>query len=204
MKRVFDLLLSSAGIVILSPVLLIVALMVKVEDGGPALFRQVRIGRGGRPFSMWKFRTMVVDAEKVGGQLTVGNDSRITRTGALLRKTKVDELPQLINVLVGDMSFVGPRPEVKRYVDLYSERQRRVLDLVPGITDPASVAFRNESALLALAPDPEEFYIKQIMPRKIDMNLEYSERATLSSDLGIILRTLLAVSSKAGRQSFPM
>ncbi|MEJ2288799.1 MAG: sugar transferase, partial [Deinococcales bacterium] len=166
---------------------------VAVSSPGPVLFRQERVGLGGRTFRMLKFRTMHVDAERAGGLLTVGADPRVTPVGAFLRRFKLDELPQLVNVVAGDMSLVGPRPEVPRYVARYDERQRRVLAVRPGITDPASVAYRNESELLAGASDPEATYLHDILPAKLEMNLAYLERRSLSADVGVILRTLARV-----------
>lgn len=192
-KRAVDLLGASLGLLLLSPALLIVSLAIWLGDRGPVLFGQQRVGLGGRPFRMWKFRTMVVDAEKLGGKLTVEGDPRVTRVGHWLRKTKLDELPQLLNVVKGEMALVGPRPEVQRYVDRYTEEQRRVLDLVPGITDPASIAYRDESEILAREADPEAAYIERIMPDKIRINLEYAQRASVVTDLGVILRTLTRV-----------
>ncbi len=189
-KRAFDLFWTLPGLVALSPLLLLVAALIRREDGGPVFFRQQRVGGGGRPFRIWKFRTMVVDAERRGGQLTVGRDPRITRTGHWLRKCKLDELPQLLNVLAGEMSLVGPRPEVERYVALYTPEQRRVLDLAPGITDPASIRYRDENEVLATAADPEATYVQQIMPEKIRLNLEYAARANLATDFMVILKTL--------------
>ncbi len=189
-KRLFDLFWSALGLALLSPLLLLVALAVKAEDGGPVFFRQVRIGRGGRPFGIWKFRTMVVDAERQGRSITVGQDPRITRIGRRLRATKLDEIPQLLNVLVGEMSLVGPRPEVPRYVDLYTESQRAILALRPGITDLASIKYRNESELLAEAENPDETYIQVLLPDKIRINLDYAVRANLRTDFLVILATL--------------
>ncbi|GLH68475.1 sugar transferase [Geothrix rubra] len=189
-KRTFDLFWSALGLVVLSPVLLLVALLVKLEDGGPVFFRQVRVGRGGRPFRIWKFRTMVVDAERRGGAITVGQDIRITRIGRYLRSTKLDEFPQLLNVLSGEMSLVGPRPEVPRYVDHYTEAQRGILGLRPGITDLASIKYRNESELLGQAEDPEATYIQEVLPDKIRINLAYASRAGVWSDFLVILATL--------------
>lgn len=190
MKRVFDLFWATVGLCLIWPVFLVIGLLVKVEDRGPIFFRQRRIGRHGHPFRMWKFRTMVVDAEQKGSALTVGRDPRITRVGHWLRDTKVDELPQLINVMLGEMSFVGPRPEVRKYVDLYSEDQRQVLDLRPGITDLASVKYRRESELLAASSDPDRTYVEEIMPEKIRINLEYAAQANIWSDVRVILLTL--------------
>ncbi|MBE3550226.1 MAG: glycosyltransferase [Brockia lithotrophica] len=192
-KRLFDLFWSALGLLLLFPVFLGIALAIKFDDGGPVFFRQRRIGYRGRPFAMWKFRTMVVDAEQKGGLLTVGRDPRVTRVGYWLRKTKLDELPQLWNVLKGEMSLVGPRPEVPQYVALYTEEQRRVLELVPGITDPASIRFRHENELLAQSPDPERTYVEVVMPEKIRLNLEYARRATVWSDFAVILQTFLAL-----------
>lgn len=189
-KRAFDLFWSILGLALLSPLLALVALAVKLEDGGPVFFRQVRIGRGGHPFRIWKFRTMVVDAERQGRAITVGRDPRITRTGGYLRRTKLDEIPQLLNVLAGEMSLVGPRPEVPRYVELYSDPQRAILALRPGITDLASIKYRNESDLLAQAENPDETYVQVLLPDKIRINLAYASRAGLWSDFLVILATL--------------
>ena len=189
-KRSFDLAMSVGGLLVIWPLMLIIALLVKAEDGGAVLFRQGRIGRRGRPFRMWKFRTMVLDAEKLGPQITAAGDRRITRVGAWLRRQKLDELPQLINVLVGDMTLVGPRPEVPKYVAMYTLEQRSVLELEPGITDRASIVFADEDALLAEVADPERFYVERIVPEKIRLNLEYADRATPLRDLGVLLETL--------------
>ena len=192
-KRLFDLVAASIGLLLLSPLFLVVAIAIRRSSPGPVFFRQVRVGLHGAPFSMFKFRTMRPDAERVGGQLTVGADPRITPIGHTLRKFKLDELPQLINVVLGDMSLVGPRPEVPRYVALYDERQRRVLDVRPGITDPASIAYRDENALLANAADPEATYVAEVMPAKLAINLAYLERRSLLRDIGVILQTLGAI-----------
>ena len=191
MKRVFDLSASLLGVLLLGPLLLAVALWIRICDGSPVFFRQVRIGRGGKPFRMWKFRTMVPGAENRGALLTVGGDGRITPTGMRLRRWKIDELPQLFNVLDGTMSLVGPRPEVAPYVSCYSPEQRRVLELMPGITDPASIRYRDESECLARAGDPEEYYVRVLVPEKIRLNLEYGKKATLSRDIRVILMTLI-------------
>lgn len=192
-KRLFDLFWSMLGLCLLAPVFALVALAIKMSDSGPVFFRQERAGWRGRPFRIWKFRTMVVDAERVGGQLTVGRDPRITQVGDFLRRTKLDELPQLINVLFGEMSLVGPRPEVPKYVRLYTSGQRKVLDLVPGITDPASVRYRNENEVLAGASDPERSYVETIMPEKIRLNLAYAEKASVWSDTLVILATFVSL-----------
>ncbi len=190
MKRLVDLLLSSIGIVLLLPIFVIVSGIIGLSEGRPIFFRQKRIGLGGKPFAIWKFRTMIRDAEKQGASLTVGHDARITPIGHWLRKTKLDELPQLLNVLLGEMSFVGPRPEVPHYVDQYNDVQKTVLQLKPGITDPASIHFFAESQLLSEAESVEELYVNEIMPEKIRLNLKYAQQAHFGSDLGVILKTL--------------
>ena len=191
MKRLFDILVSGLGLLLLAPLLLVIAVIVRLSSRGPVLFRQERVGRDGRLFRILKFRTMVVDAERRGLQLTAGADIRITRAGGRLRQYKLDELPQLLNVLLVDMSLVGPRPEVPRYVALYTPEQRRVLQVRPGITDPASVAFRNESAVLAQAADPERHYIDCVMPEKLRLNLAYLERRSFWRDLMLIVKTVV-------------
>ena len=189
-KRIFDIICSGLGLIVLSPFLLFVAIKIKNESDGPIFFKQIRVGENGKEFQILKFRTMIVDAEKLGRQITVGNDSRITKIGAFLRKYKIDELPQLINVLKGDMSLVGPRPEVPRYVNMYNEEQRKVLEVKPGITDLASIRYRDENELLGQAENPDEFYIKTIMPDKLALNLEYIRKSNVFLDIYIILRTI--------------
>jgi lipopolysaccharide/colanic/teichoic acid biosynthesis glycosyltransferase len=187
-KRLVDVMGAVFGLFAGSPLLLAVALAVWLGDRGPVFFRQERIGRGGQPFLLWKFRTMRPTA---GGQLlTVAGDRRITRVGHFLRRTKLDELPQLWNVLKGEMSLVGPRPEVRKYVDRYTRHQRRVLDLMPGITDLASLTYADEEGLLSGFTDPELAYVEQIMPEKIRLNLVYAARANVLSDLALVLRTI--------------
>jgi lipopolysaccharide/colanic/teichoic acid biosynthesis glycosyltransferase len=190
-KRALDILLAFTGLVILSPLFFLLAVLVKISDFGPVLFVHQRVGRGGRNFPMYKFRTMVVDAASKGGALTVSGDKRVTFVGGMLRRIKADELPQLWNVLKGDMSFVGPRPEVRRYVDLYSAEQCRVLEFYPGITDLASFAFFNESDLLAAAKNPEQFYKSFLIPEKIRINLEYAAKANVLWDILVITATVL-------------
>jgi len=190
LKRLFDLVFAALGLVLCSPLFATVALLIKLRDRGPVFYKQQRVGWHGKPFRMWKFRTMVVNADKLGKSLTIGRDPRITPVGHFLRQTKLDELPQLINVLRGEMSFVGPRPEVEEYVRLYTPEQAQVLDLRPGITDPASIKYRNESEILATHADPEQAYISEIMPEKIRLNLEYGARANVLTDLLVIVRTL--------------
>ena len=193
LKRAMDVVVSGGALLVIWPVMLLIALAIKVDDPGPVFYRQVRVGRGGKTFRIFKFRTMVVDADKKGLSITVGQDKRITRIGALLRKTKLDELAQLLNVFVGDMSFVGPRPEVQRYVDLYTPYQRQVLLVRPGITDYASIAYRNENDLLAGAEDPERMYIEEIMPAKIELNMKYLREISPIADLRLIFGTIAAV-----------
>lgn len=192
-KRAMDIVLSACALAILCPLLLLIALAIWIDDPGPVFYRQVRVGRNGKTFRIFKFRSMVMDADKKGLAITVGRDSRITRVGAVLRKTKLDELAQLLNVLFGQMSFVGPRPEVPKYVELYTPYQRQVLLVRPGITDYASIAYRNENDLLAGAPDPETMYIEQIMPDKIELNMKYLREISPLADIRLILKTIVAV-----------
>lgn len=190
-KRAFDILCSFLGLTVLSPVLLVVSVLVAVTSPGGVFFRQKRIGKDGRPFRIFKFRSMRKD--NAGLKITTGNDSRITPVGRFLRKSKIDELPQLINVLVGDMSFVGPRPEVADYVNLYTPYQRQVLLVRPGITGLASIRFRNENDLLTASDDPNRTYVEQIMPRKIDLDLEYIPHASVFYDIKLIFQTFAVV-----------
>lgn len=192
-KRAMDTVLSACALAILWPLLLLIALAIWIDDPGPVFYRQVRVGRNGKTFRIFKFRSMVMDADKKGLAITVGRDSRITRVGAVLRKTKLDELAQLLNVLFGQMSFVGPRPEVPKYVELYTPYQRQVLLVRPGITDYASIAYRNENDLLAGAPNPETMYIEQIMPDKIELNMKYLREISPLADIRLILKTIVAV-----------
>lgn len=190
-KRIFDFICSSLGLIVLSPILIIIAIMIKKGSDGPVFFKQIRVGENGKDFEILKYRTMVVDAEKLGRQITVGNDSRITKIGAFLRKYKLDELPQLINVFKGDMSLVGPRPEVPRYVKLYTEEQKQVLQVKPGITDLASIRYKDENELLGKAEDPDDFYINTIMPDKLELNIEYIKKSNVFFDIYIILKTII-------------
>lgn len=189
-KRCYDLTLASAGLLVLSPLFLLIAALIKLTDGGKVFYRQPRIGQHGRPFHICKFRTMIPNAERMGGLLTPDRDTRITRVGAFLRKTKLDELPQLWNVWKGEMSLVGPRPEVPRYVEHYTSEQRQILQYQPGITDLASLYFRNEGMLLCNAPDVERFYLEHCMARKLALNQRYAQRANLLSDTWIIVQTV--------------
>ena len=193
-KRLFDLLLAAAGLLLLSPLLLAIAVAIRLDTPGPALFRQQRVGRGGRPFRIHKFRTMVADAPARGPGLTIGDDARVTRAGRFLRAKRLDELPQLIDVLQGDMSLVGPRPELPRYVAHYPAALReRVLAVRPGITDPSSLAYLDEAERLAAAADPEREYVEVILPAKLAAAADYADRASLATDLGVIWRTLRAI-----------
>jgi lipopolysaccharide/colanic/teichoic acid biosynthesis glycosyltransferase len=196
-KRCFDLAVSAIALLVLSPVLLLVALLIRLDSPGPAIFRQVRVARGGVPFEMLKFRTMKVVPAGTGPLITVAGDTRITRFGRALRQSKLDELPQLINVLRGDMSLVGPRPEVPKYVALYPPELREiVLSVRPGITDEASMEFSDESALLAQAQDAETAYVEQIMPRKLALYAQYARQRTFFGDLRIVLKTLRLVARR--------
>jgi lipopolysaccharide/colanic/teichoic acid biosynthesis glycosyltransferase len=190
MKRSFDIVFSFVGLIILLPLFIVVGLLIKLTSSGPVFYHQTRVGYKGKDFRLFKFRTMKVDADK-NGLLTVGGrDPRVTSVGYYLRKFKIDELPQLINVLNGTMSFVGPRPEVRKYVDLYTEEQRKVLLLKPGITDYASLEYFSENDLLARSSDPEATYINEVMPAKLKLNLKYMNEVGLYTDVKLILRTI--------------
>jgi lipopolysaccharide/colanic/teichoic acid biosynthesis glycosyltransferase len=190
-KRLFDLLGSAAALLLLAPLMLALALWIRLDSGGPVFYRQQRVGRFGRPFRIHKFRTMGPGADRRGPLLTVGEDARVTRAGRWLRHWRLDELPQLIDVLCGEMSLVGPRPEVPRYLEQVPAALReRVLAVRPGITDPVSLAHVDEAALLAAAADPEREYVQVILPRKLQAAAEYAERATLWTDLAVLAGTL--------------
>ena len=193
MKRIFDIFFSFLGLLLLSPLFIILAVWISLDSRGGVFYRQLRVGRGNRDFRLIKFRSMRTDADKAGLITVGGHDPRITRSGYFIRKYKLDELPQLINVLKGDMSFVGPRPEVRKYVDMYTPEQLHVLDVRPGITDEASIRYRNENELLATADDPERFYIETVMPDKLRINLEYVQNHSLWGDIKLIFRTLKKV-----------
>src|SRR3989442_9229733 len=188
LKRLFDLVLSALGLILLGPLLFAVAVLIKLGSPGPAFFRQVRVGLHGEPFRIFKFRTMVVNAEKLGGPSTTADDRRITRTGKWIRRFNLDELPQLLNVLKGEMSIVGPRPEVPQYVALFTEEEKRILSVRPGITDWATLWIGNEGRILAGSPDPERAYFEQLWPEKHRLQLEYVRRQSLSVDCEIMLR----------------
>lgn len=193
LKRLFDIVASGIGLILLSPIFLVLAIWIKLDSAGPVFYRQVRVGRHNRNFRIFKFRSMRTGADK-SGELTVGGrDPRITRSGYYIRKYKLDELAQLINVLVGDMSFVGPRPEVPHYVSFYTSEQMHVLDVRPGITDPSSIKYRNENELLEAADDPEQYYIDVIMQDKLRINLDYVEHRSFFSDLKVIFQTILSI-----------
>jgi lipopolysaccharide/colanic/teichoic acid biosynthesis glycosyltransferase len=189
-KRIFDLFWTLPGIALLLVPGLVIAAAVVVDNGWPPLYAQERKGLHGRSFKLLKFRSMRRGSDRTGGHLTVGNDDRVTRVGRVLRRTKLDELPQLLNVLHGDMSLVGPRPEVPEYVQKYSPEQRDILDLVPGITDLASIKYADESSMLALQADPHEYYVKTVMPDKIRINILYAKQATIISDFVVIVETI--------------
>lgn len=195
MKRLFDIVASGLGLVVLSPLFLILAICIKLDSKGPVFYRQVRVGRYNKDFRIFKFRSMRVGADK-GSLVTIGgHDSRITRSGYFIRKFKLDELPQLINVFIGDMSLVGPRPEVRHYVDYWTPEQMHVLDVRPGITDPASIKFRNENELMEKAEDPEKYYIEVIMQEKLKLYLDYVKNHSFVGDIGLIFKTFWAIVS---------
>jgi len=193
LKRIFDITFSGTALVLLSPLFFIVAWLIKKEDNGPVFYKGERIGLGGRPFRMYKFRTMVVNADKSGASSTAKDDPRITKIGSFLRKYKLDELPQLINVFRGEMSIVGPRPEVKKFTDLFSQEEKRILSVRPGITDWACIWNSDEGELLAGADDPDKVYMEKIRPTKIRLQLKYVRQHGLVTDLRIIYYTLLVI-----------
>lgn len=197
-KRLFDFFSSLFGLIVLGPLFFIVALLVKLTSSGPVFFRQERVGQHEKIFRIYKFRTMEVDAEKKG-QLTIGKDVRITGIGHVLRKTNIDELPQLINVLKGEMSLVGPRPEVPKYVALYTVEQKKVLNAKPGMTDYASLKYRSESELLGKSKNPEEEYIMKVMPEKLALNLEYIRNRSFILDIKLIVQTIADILKSALR-----
>ena len=193
MKRLFDIVASGLGLIVLSPLFIILAIWIKLDSKGPVFYRQVRVGYKNKNFRIYKFRSMRVGADK-GSLVTIGgHDPRITRSGYFIRKFKFDELPQLINVFVGDMSLVGPRPEVRHYVDYWTPEQMHVLDVRPGITDPASIKFRNENELMEKAEAPEKYYIEVIMQEKIRLYLEYVSKHSFLYDLALIFKTFWVI-----------
>ena len=193
MIRFFDFILSLVGLVVLAPIFIVLAIWIKIDSKGPVFYKQVRVGQNSIDFGLFKFRSMVVDADKKGLITVGGRDPRITRSGYFIRKYKLDELPQLINVLVGDMSLVGPRPEVRKYVDLYTDEQQKVLSVKPGITDYASIEYMDENEILGKSSDPEKVYIEEIMPEKIKYNMKYISNKSLFEYFKIILLTVLKI-----------
>lgn len=193
LKRTFDIFASFFGLLVLSPILILIALLIVLTSSGGVFFRQVRVGRNGKEFRIFKFRTMVKDAEAKGMQITVGNDSRVTTIGKFLRKCKLDELPQLINVLLGQMSFVGYRPEVPKYVAMYTDYQRNILRIRPGITDLASIEYRDENEVLEQSDNPEDTYVNDVMQKKLALNIKYMQEMGFWYDLKLIFKTFLAI-----------
>lgn len=191
--RFFDFVLSLVGLVILAPIFIVLAVWIKIDSVGPVFYKQIRVGQNGKDFGLFKFRSMVVDADKKGLITVGGRDPRITRSGYFIRKYKLDELPQLINVLVGDMSLVGPRPEVRKYVELYDDEQNKVLSVKPGITDYASIEYMDENEILGKSTDPEKIYIEEIMPEKIKYNMKYIKNRSLIEYFKIIFLTVLKI-----------
>ena len=195
MKRTFDIVMSGLGLICLSPLFLVLAVWIKCDSAGPVFYRQVRVGRYNKDFRLFKFRSMRPGSDRKGLITVGGRDPRVTRSGYYIRKYKLDELPQLINVFIGDMSLVGPRPEVRKYVDMYNAEQIHVLDVRPGITSLASIRYRDENDILAAAEDPDRAYIEQVMPDKIAIDLEYVAKASLATDIALIFRTFKAILS---------
>lgn len=196
MKRIFDIVASGLGLLVLSPLFLVIAIWIKLDSPGPIFYRQVRVGRNNKDFRIFKFRSMRVGSDK-GSLVTIGgHDPRVTRSGYFIRKFKIDELPQLINVFIGDMSLVGPRPEVRHYVNYWTPEQMHVLDVRPGITDPASIKFRNENELMGKAESPEDYYINVIMQEKIKLYLEYVRNASFWYDIQLIFKTFWVIVSE--------
>jgi lipopolysaccharide/colanic/teichoic acid biosynthesis glycosyltransferase len=193
LKRAFDLIISFFSLLFIFPILFLVSIIIKLSSFGPVFYKQVRVGKNNKDFKIFKFRTMHIDADKKGLLTVGGRDPRVTTIGYYLRKSKLDELPQLINVFTGDMSFVGPRPEVRQYVKLYSDIQRKVLEVKPGITDLASIEFRNENEILSKQKNPNQYYIDYIMPKKLEINLKYIAQRSLLKDFGVIIKTFIAI-----------
>jgi lipopolysaccharide/colanic/teichoic acid biosynthesis glycosyltransferase len=191
MKRVFDITAAAAGLILLAPLFAVVGILIKLDSPGPVFFRQQRMGKAFRPFWIYKFRTMIQNAPQQEGAITVGEDPRITRVGRFLRKTKFDELPQLVNVLKGDMALVGPRPEVPHYVKLFRKDYEEILKIRPGITDLASLKYRDEAVILAQSDDPEEEYVSRVLPEKIRLAKDYMNRSSFLLDVTLVLKTLL-------------
>lgn len=196
MKRIFDIIASGCGLIVLSPIFIVIAIWVKLDSKGPVFYRQIRVGKDNKDFKLFKFRSMKIGADRQGLITVGGRDPRVTRSGYYIRKYKLDELPQLINVFIGDMSVVGPRPEVRKYVDLYTPGQMRVLSVRPGITDLASIRYRNENELLETVDEPETYYREVIMQDKLKINLEYVDNRSFWGDIKLIFATLYAVVAK--------
>lgn len=195
-KRLIDIVVSGISLFILAPLFILIAVSIKLSSKGTVFYRQIRVGKGGENFQILKFRSMKSNTESLGSQITISGDSRITPIGKILRKFKLDELPQFWNVFIGNMSLVGPRPELPCYVEEYTDEQRRVLNIRPGITDIASIAYRNEEKMLALSPEPEKFYRSVVLPHKLTLNLQYISRVTFRNDLSLIGKTILAIFSQ--------
>ena len=196
MKRIFDIIASGCGLLVLSPLFIILAIWIKIDSKGLVFYKQIRVGQYNKDFMLYKFRSMRVGSDKKG-LITVGNrDARITKSGYFIRKYKLDEFPQLINVLIGDMSLVGPRPEVRKYVELYTEEELRVLDVKPGITDLASIRYRNENEILEKAENPDEYYTNVVMQDKLKINLEYVANHSFWYDISLIFKTFWAIVSE--------
>ena len=196
MKRLFDIIASACGLIVLSPVFLILAIWIKIDSKGPVFYRQTRVGRNNRDFRLFKFRSMRVGADKQGLITIGGRDPRVTKSGYYIRKYKLDEFPQLINVFIGDMSLVGPRPEVRKYVDMYTPEQMHVLDVRPGITDMASILYCDENELLEKAEDPDKYYVDVVMQDKLRINLDYVAHHSFWFDVKLIFKTLFAIVKK--------
>jgi len=195
-KRLFDIILALTGLIILSPFLLLISIAIMLDSRGGVFYKQIRVGKNNKDFFMFKFRSMRTGADRKG-MLTIGEkDNRITRVGYFLRKYKIDELPQLFNVLIGNMSIVGPRPEVRKYVEMYNDEQKKILLVKPGITDYSSIEYIDESRLLAEFSNPEEVYIKEIMPTKLNLNLKYIQNQSLKEDLKILVKTIFKIIKK--------
>ena len=196
MKRIFDIIVSGVGLLVLIPLFLILAIWIKLDSEGPIFYQQTRVGRNNKDFELLKFRSMRVGSDKKGLITIGGHDPRVTRSGYFIRKYKLDELPQLINVFIGNMSLVGPRPEVRKYVDLYTPEQMHVLDVRPGITDMASIRYRNENEILEQAEDPDQFYIEVVMQDKLRINLEYVQKHSFWFDIKLIFNTFWEIIAK--------
>lgn len=193
MKRLFDIIASGLGLIVLSPLFAVLAVWIKADSKGPVFYRQTRVGRNNKDFRLYKFRSMRPDSDRLGLITVGGHDPRVTRSGYYIRKYKLDEFPQLINVFIGDMSLVGPRPEVRKYVDMYTPEQMHVLDVRPGITSLASIRYRNENDILAASENPDRCYIERVMPEKLAIDLEYVSKANLWTDIKLIFGTFKAI-----------